>query len=74
MFGTRTLRVIDAEGLILMKLIAFRPMDQEDIRGILVANTGQLDLDWVRTEAQQAGISHDQIAAFEEFVRNFYSA
>jgi hypothetical protein len=44
-FGDQPLKVVDAEGLLLLKLIAFRPMDQEDIRGVLLANANQLDLD-----------------------------
>ena len=70
-FGDQSLRVVDAEGLLLMKLIAFRPMDQEDIRGILLANTNQLDLGWVRNEARQAGIDDERLDAFEILVREF---
>ena len=71
-FGDGTLRVVDAEGLLLLKLIAFRPLDQEDIRGILLANANRLDLDWVRTEARLAGLDEDRLATFESFVREFY--
>ena len=70
-FGDQTLRVVDAEGLLLLKLIAFRPLDQEDIRGILLANAGRLDLDWVRREARLAGLDEERLAAFEVFVRDF---
>ncbi|MBI2807840.1 MAG: nucleotidyltransferase [Planctomycetes bacterium] len=42
--GDRPIRVADAEGLLLLKLIAFRVRDQEDIKGILAANAGKLDL------------------------------
>ena len=73
-FGSQFLRVVDAEGLLLMKLIAFRPLDQEDIRGVLLANSKQLDLDWVRTEAFQAGISGERLNAFEDLVREYYIA
>ena len=71
-FGDQTLRVVDAEGLLLLKLIAFRPLDQEDIRGILLANADRLDLDWVRTEARVAGLDEERLNAFESFVREFY--
>lgn len=46
-------------------------MDQEDIRGILLANANQLDLDWVRTEARLAGIDEERLDAFEVLVREF---
>ena len=71
-FGNQSLRVVDSEGLLLLKLIAFRPLDQEDIRGILLANVGQLDLDWVRTEAGLAGLDEQRLAAFEVFAREYY--
>ena len=56
----------------LLKLIAFRPLDQEDIRGILLANVGRLDLDWVRHEARLAGLDDERLTAFEAFVCEFY--
>jgi len=71
-FGDRTLRVVDAEGLLLLKLIAFRPLDQEDIRGILLANANRLELDWVRNEARLAGLDEERLTTFEAFVREFY--
>ena len=37
------LRVIEVEGLLLLKLIAFRPQDQLDVRGLLAANVGQVE-------------------------------
>lgn len=43
-------RIASAEGLILMKLLAFRGQDQVDIENLLAANQGALDLDWVRHE------------------------
>jgi hypothetical protein len=71
-FGSQTLRVADAEGLLLLKLIAFRPMDQEDIRGILLANANQIDLNWVRKESRQAGLPNERLEAFEALVCDFY--
>lgn len=38
------------EGLIVMKLIAFRPQDEADIQDLLAANPKDLDLDYVRAE------------------------
>jgi len=73
-FGEQSVRVADAEGLLLLKLIAFRPLDQEDIRGILAANVDRLDLDWVRREASLAGLDSQRMAEFESMVREFYVA
>jgi hypothetical protein len=64
--------VADAEGLLLLKLIAFRPLDQEDIRGILTKNAGELDLDWVRREASYAGLDQQRLDDFEQLVKDFY--
>lgn len=67
------IRVADAEGLILLKLISFRPRDQEDIRGILAANPGLLDLDWVRSEWSNVTSDDDpRTEQFEQFVKDFY--
>ena len=65
-------RVADAESLLLLKLIAFRPLDQEDIRGILTKNAGGLDLDWVRREAAELGLDQQRRDDFEELVQDFY--
>ena len=45
-----SLRVATAEGLILTKLLAFRPRDQMDIETLLTANRDDLDLSVVRDE------------------------
>ncbi len=71
-FGQQIVRVADAEGLLLLKLIAFRPLDQEDMRGILAANVDRLELDWVRQEATLAGLDPQRTAQFELMVREFY--
>lgn len=71
--GERSIRVADAEGLLLLKLIAFRPRDQEDIKGILAANAGSLDLDWVRRELQGVVPDHDpRSAEFDKLVHEYY--
>jgi len=70
----RQVRVADAEGLLLLKLISLRLRDEEDIRGILAANHGALDLDWVRSEwAKLAALDTDRADKFEELVREFYA-
>jgi len=66
-------RVADAEGLLLLKLIAFRPSDKDDIRGILTANPGVLDLDWVRREWAELADSDDARASqFERMIGEHY--
>lgn len=49
-FADATVRVATAEGLILTKLVAFRPQDQADIETLLAANKGAIDLSVVRGE------------------------
>jgi len=44
------IRVATAEGLILLKLLAFRLQDQTDVEALVAANHGALDIDWIRTE------------------------
>jgi hypothetical protein len=46
------IRIASAEGLILMKLLAFRTQDQVDIENLVAAHEGTLDLDWIRAEWQ----------------------
>lgn len=68
-------RVADAEGLLLLKLIPFRPRDQEDIQAILVANRGALDIEWIR--GQWSAVADDEdprTLAFEQFVSEMYGA
>ena len=66
-------RVATAEGLILLKLTAWRSNDQEDIRALLAKHAGQLDLDWIRREfAQLSAPSDPAIAGLEEMVREHY--
>jgi hypothetical protein len=71
--GGRQIRVTDAEGLLVLKLIAMRPHDQQDIQGILTADRGLLDLGWVRHE-WWAVVDDDDPAKskVEQFVREFY--
>jgi hypothetical protein len=44
------LRVSTPEGLILMKMVAFRPQDQADIETLLIANHAEIDLSLIRQE------------------------
>lgn len=44
------LRVLAPEGLIITKMVAFRPQDQEDIRTLLTANRETIDVELVRRE------------------------
>ena len=43
-------RVASAEGLILLKLLAWRTQDQLDIESLVAAHKDTLDLDWIRSE------------------------
>jgi hypothetical protein len=45
-----TIRVATAEGLILTKMVAFRPQDQVDIETLLIANRDDLDVGLIRQE------------------------
>jgi len=44
--------VATAEGLILLKLLAFRLQDQTDIEALVAANRTALDVDWIQAEWQ----------------------
>lgn len=44
----RSVNVASAEGLIVTKLVAFRPQDQVDIETLLSANRDNIDLAWIR--------------------------
>jgi hypothetical protein len=66
-------RIASAEGLLLMKLLAFRTQDQLDIENLLAANRGQLDLEWVRREAETAVPAVDaRWQRFEAMIEEFY--
>jgi hypothetical protein len=45
-----TVRVATAEGLILTKMVAFRPQDQIDIETLLTANRDTIDVQLIRAE------------------------
>ena len=44
------IRVATTEGLILMKLLAYRLQDQADIEALVAANRGTIDLEWIQRE------------------------
>lgn len=44
------IRVATAEGVILTKMLAFRPQDQADIETLLTANRDEIDLELIRGE------------------------
>lgn len=46
----RLVRVASPEGLILTKLVAFRPQDQADIETLLIANRDEIDVGLIREE------------------------
>jgi hypothetical protein len=46
----RSIRVASPEGLILTKMVAFRPRDQEDIETLLTANRDTIDVELIRRE------------------------
>lgn len=52
-------RVSSAEGLIVMKLIASRPLDESDVQDLVAAYAGQLDLTYVRTELDSVMANDD---------------
>ena len=68
-FGTKV-RVASAEGLIFLKLVAFRPQDQADLWPVLAANRRTLDLDIVRRlYAQVAQIGDQRWQYLERIIR-----
>ena len=63
------IRIASAEGLILLKLLAFRTQDQLDIENLVAAHRGRLDLDWIRAEWQTVASSDDpRLRRLEELV------
>ena len=63
------IRVASAEGLILLKLLAFRTQDQLDIENLVAANRGHLDVAWIQAEWQTlAGLDDPRMQRFLEMV------
>jgi hypothetical protein len=64
-----TVNVATAESLILTKLVASRPQDLADIRELLAANRGRIDIDWIRKEwASVADADDPKTVQFESLV------
>jgi hypothetical protein len=53
------MRIASVEGLILLKLLAFRTQDQLDIENLVDANRTGIGLDWLRTEWQTVAALDD---------------
>jgi hypothetical protein len=67
----KSVRISSAEGLIVMKLIALRPIDQSDIQDLLTAYDGTLDLKFVRAELDSIMEKDDpRRVKFEGWVKN----
>lgn len=54
-----SVRVVSPEGLIVTKLVSFRPQDQEDIRTLLAANRDDIDVGSIRREWAAVAIGED---------------
>lgn len=64
-------RISSAEGLIVMKLIASRPMDESDIQDLLAAYGAALDLNHVRAELDSVMEKDDpRRLKFESWIRS----
>jgi hypothetical protein len=61
-----SLRVASPEGLILTKMVAFRPQDQADIETLLIANRDTIDLDLIRREWSAVAAGEDDRTAWLE--------
>lgn len=54
------------EGLIVTKMVAFRPQDQEDIRTLLAANRAEIDVGLIRREWAAVADGEDERTAWLE--------
>lgn len=64
------IRVASAEGLILLKLLAFRTQDQLDIENLVAANRDHLDVAWIQAEWQTiAPLDDPRMRRFLEIIR-----
>ena len=67
------IRVAAPEGLIILKLLAFRPQDQLDIQNLLAANRGQLDPHFVRSECQSVIPAGDErLSWLDQAIATYY--
>ena len=58
--------VATAEGLILMKLVAFRPQDQADMETLFIANRDEIDVALIRREWSAVAAGEDARTAWLE--------
>jgi predicted nucleotidyltransferase len=66
----QSVRIVSVEGLIVTKLIAFRPQDEADIRELLAAHSGLLDLNYIRNEFATVADKNDpRWAKFDLWLR-----
>jgi hypothetical protein len=63
-----TIQVATAEGLILTKMVAFRPQDQMDIETLLTANRDDIKLDLIREEWSPFAATEQERTAWLEAV------
>jgi len=61
-----SVRVAQAEGLILTKMVAFRPQDQADIEALLIANRNEIDVGVIRQEWAAVAAGEDARTAWLE--------
>jgi hypothetical protein len=61
-----TLRVATAEGLILTKMVSFRPQDQVDIETLLIANRDEIDVELIRHEWEPVSVGEETRTAWLE--------
>ena len=61
-----SLRVLAAEGLIITKMVAFRPQDQEDIRTLIAANAAELNVELIHREWATVADGEEQRSAWLE--------
>jgi hypothetical protein len=63
------IRIATAEGLILVKLLAYRPQDVVDIENLVAAHRETLDLDWIQSEWATVGAAdHPRMRQLVELV------
>lgn len=66
---TGPVRVATPEGLILLKLLAYRLQDQIDIENLVAAAEGSLDIEWIRAEWQTiANLDDPRMRKLEEMI------
>jgi hypothetical protein len=58
------LRVATAEGLILTKMVSFRPQDQVDIETLLIANRDDIDVGLIRREWSTVSVGEEARTAW----------